>query len=78
MSLKLCLYAQVATGVYFWPCKRGFKKLHPGANLHALGWCTRLHPGASEFVHMNAKCLISLCFNREFRYIAELFYYDPI
>ena len=68
--LKLGSYAQFAPRVYFWPCERCFKNLHPGANLLLLlRWskfiCTR--------VHMNAKCLFSIRFDREFCYIADLF-----
>ena len=52
--------------------------LHPGANLLLLlRWskfiCTRV-----QFVHMNAKCLISIRFDQEFLYIADLFYYDLV
>ena len=43
--------------VYFWPCERCFKNLHPGANLLLLSrWskfiCTRV-----QIVHMTAKCV---------------------
>ena len=52
--------------VHFWPCERCSKNLHPGANLLLLlRWskfiCTRV-----QFVHMNANCLISIRFDREF------------
>ena len=31
-----------------------------------------------QIVHMNAKCLISIRFNRGFRYIEDPFYDDPV
>ena len=69
---------QICTPGVFWPCERCFKNLHPGANLHPvanllllLRWskficnrvqiCTRV-----QFVHMNAKRLISIRFDLEF------------
>ena len=62
-----------APGVYFWPCERCFKNLHPGANLLLpsrwckficirLKICTRL-----QIVHMNANCIISIHFDWRFR-----------
>ena len=32
----ICTGCKFAPGVYFWPCERCFKNLHPGANLHLL------------------------------------------
>ena len=61
-----------APRVYFWPCERCFKNLHPGANLypgadllHLSRWskfiCTRV-----QIVHMNAKCIILYIFIGDF------------
>ena len=55
-----------APRVYFWPCERCFKNLHPGADLlHLSRWskfiCTRV-----QIVHMNAKCIILYIFIGDF------------
>ena len=53
--IKLGSYAQFAPGVYVWPCEQCFKNLHPGAN-----------PLRVQIVHMNAKCVFSIRFDRRF------------
>ena len=90
LRLKPCSSAQFAPGVYFWPCERCFKYLHPDANLH---------PGANllllsrwykfiftrvqicirvQFAHMNANYFFFfLQFDREFWYTARFSYYSP-
>ena len=58
-----------APGVYFWPCERCFKNLHPGANLLLPSrWCkficTRVQIGTRvQIVHLNANCIISIHFD---------------
>ena len=83
-QFAICTPVQICTRVYFWPCERCLKKLHPGANLLLLSqWCkficTRVQICSQvQIVHMNAKCLISLHFDGGFRYMACLFYYNPV
>ena len=69
------------------------RNLHPGANLHpvcifghvngVLRICTANFGGGAnlhrvQIVHMNAKCLISIYFDRRFRFVAGIFYYNSV
>ena len=48
-TLKLGSYAQFAPRVYFWPCERCFKNLHPGCKFAPTFEVVQiyLHPGAN-------------------------------
>ena len=50
---------QICTRVYFWPCERCFKNLHPANLLLPSRWV--------QIVHMNANCTISIHFDWRFR-----------
>ena len=42
-------FAPGTAGVYFWPCERCFKNLHPVANLHQGAICSCFQGGANLF-----------------------------
>ena len=74
-----------APGVYFWPCERCFKNLHPGATRMQICPCLRgganlFSPGCTrvQIVHMNANCIISIHFDWRFRTMAGIFNYDVV
>ena len=66
------------------------RNLHPGANLHpgcifghvngVLRICTSNSRGGANLhrVHMNAKCLISIHFDRRFRFVPGIFDYNYV
>ena len=60
---------QICIRVYFWPCERCFKNLHPGANLLLPSrWCKFICTRV-QIVHMNANCIISIHYDGRFRFL---------